>query len=245
VEREQRVASGRKRTADEELRGERVGQRARERGRDELAQLFRRDVLAGGIDRSEVRRRLAVADVEAADVEPVAPLPPAQPHGSARLQPPFEPRLVEPRGGDGRASVGDPRCQHLQTAAPPLRHGQNLTADRDLLFSAELRDPQLLDRLLVAERPVREQVADRREAESLQFLLDGRTDARERLDRPVQRVSTRKQPRPWPRTRFPARERNRHSASSNQKKPTVPGPACVPTTAPSVVTISISACGRS
>ena len=31
----------------------------------------------------------------------------------------------------------------------------------------------------------------------------------------------------------------RHSASSNQKNPTVPGPACVPTTAPSVVTSSI------
>ena len=34
------------------------------------------------------------------------------------------------------------------------------------------------------------------------------------------------------------------SSSSNQKRPTVPGPACVPTTAPSVVAISICACGR-
>ena len=35
------------------------------------------------------------------------------------------------------------------------------------------------------------------------------------------------------------------ASSVNQKKPTVPGPACVPTTAPSVVTISICAFGRS
>ena len=34
------------------------------------------------------------------------------------------------------------------------------------------------------------------------------------------------------------------SASSNQKKPTAPGPAWVPTTAPSIVSTSISACGR-
>jgi hypothetical protein len=34
------------------------------------------------------------------------------------------------------------------------------------------------------------------------------------------------------------------SASWNQKKPAAPGPACVPTTAPSVSTSSTSACGR-
>ena len=33
-------------------------------------------------------------------------------------------------------------------------------------------------------------------------------------------------------------------ASANQKKPTVPGPACAPITAPSDVSISICACGR-
>ena len=37
--------------------------------------------------------------------------------------------------------------------------------------------------------------------------------------------------------------RSRYGSSWNQKKPTAPGPACVPTTAPSVSTSSISACG--
>ena len=42
----------------------------------------------------------------------------------------------------------------------------------------------------------------------------------------------------------PTRDYDVRSSSWNQKKPTAPGPACVPTTAPSVSTSSISACGR-
>src|SRR5262249_62305527 len=93
----------------------------------------------------------------------------------------------------------------------------------------------------VADRRVLEQVAARGEAEPLELLLQRRPDARERLDGARERVSAREQSRPRPRRCFLASEPDGHSVSSNQKKPTVPGPACVPTTAPSAVTTSTSA----
>src|SRR5215468_6926009 len=226
-------------------RRQRVGDRTRERRGHELAHLLRRQLLAGGIDRRIVRSRLAVADIEAADVEAVAALSPAEPHRRPRLQLPLQPRLVEPRRGDGRAPVRDARREHLQAPAPPLRHGEHLAADRDLVVAPQLSDAELLHRQLVAERPVLEQVPDRREPEPLELPLQRRPDARERLDGARERVSAREQSRPRPRRRFLASEPDGHSVSSNQKKPTVPGPACVPTTAPSVVTTSMSACGRS
>ena len=75
-----------------------------------------------------------------------------------------------------------------------------------------------------------------------------RPDAGQNVHRSLERLSSREQGRARPIPGRFAGESNRqahcdgrHSRSSNQKKPTVPGPACVPTTAPSVVTSSISA----
>ena len=112
-----------------EVGRERVRQRSGQRGADELAQLLRRDVLTRGVDRSEVRGRLALADVEAAHVEPVAPLTTAQAHRRSRLELVFEPRLVEPGGGNGRGAVADARGQHLQSPSPPSRGRQHFTGD--------------------------------------------------------------------------------------------------------------------
>src|SRR3954451_23986005 len=224
---------------------QRIGESTWQRCSDELTQLLRRDLLARRVNGSEIRRRLAVADVEAADVEAVPPLPSAQTHLRPGLQLPLEPRLVEPGGGDGRAPVRDARRQHLEPPAAARRHGQPLAADGDLVLTAELGDPQLFDRLLVAERLVQQQVAHGGETETLELLPDRRPDARQRLDRAVEYLSARKETRPRPRIRLYAGEPNGHSTSSNQKKPPVPGPACVPSTAPSVVTTSISAFGRS
>src|SRR2546430_10703452 len=58
-----------------QLREQRIGERARQRGADELAELLRGDLLAGRIDRREIRSGFAVADVEAPHVEPVPTLP--------------------------------------------------------------------------------------------------------------------------------------------------------------------------
>src|SRR5262249_2148206 len=163
-----------------------------------------------------------------------------------RLQLPLEPGLVEPGGGDRRASVRDPRGQHLKPAAASLGERENLAADCDLVLPAELGDAQLLDRLLVAKGPMGEQIADRRETQPPQLFFHRRPNTGERLYRSRERFSAGKQGRPRPRVRLLAgKSDDGHSTSSNQKKPTVPGPAWVPTTAPSVVTTSISACGRS
>ena len=54
-----------------------IRKRPRQCRADQLAHLLRGDVLAGRIDRSEVGRRFALADVEAAHVEAVPSLPAA------------------------------------------------------------------------------------------------------------------------------------------------------------------------
>src|SRR5262249_54309585 len=105
-----------------------------------------RELFACGIDGRIVGRRVAVADIEAADVEAVTALPPAEPHRRPRLQLPLQPRLVEPRRGDGRAPVGNTRGQYLQASTAALRHGEHRAADRDLVVTAELGDTELLHR---------------------------------------------------------------------------------------------------
>ena len=83
-----------------EVGGQRVRQRSGERGADELAQLLRRDVLTRGIDGSEVRGRLALADVEAAHVEAVATLAPTGANAATpyAATPDYEPRPEPGRG---------------------------------------------------------------------------------------------------------------------------------------------------
>src|SRR5207244_2693364 len=124
--------------------------------------------------------------------------------------------------------------------------------DRRLLLDAEVGDPGLRQRPLVVAGPIADEIAERSQPEPLEPLLDRRADARQDVDGALQLLSALERARPRPRVRRSAREAHgqlycdcRHSLSSNQQKPTVPAPACVPTTAPSVVITSISACGRS
>src|SRR5437667_6376083 len=223
------------------------------RGADELTQLLRGDVLARGIDRREIGGRFAVPDVEAAHVEAVTSLAPAQAHRRSRLQLALEPRLVEPGGGNGRSPVADTRRQHLQPPSPASRRRQHFSGDRHLLVCPEVGHPHLGHGLLVAKRSVRQQIVHGLQPEPLEPLLDGRPDARKDVDGTLELLRSRERARPRPLARVRAAKAHRqhysdsrrHALSSNQKKPTVPGPACVPTTAPRVVTISTSACGRS
>src|SRR6266849_2581006 len=134
----------------------RVAESTGKRSADELAQLLGGDLLARGVDRSEVGGRLSVTDVEAAHVEAVAPLTPAQAYRSSRLQLALEPRLVEPGRVHGRRTVGDARRQHLQPPAPTDGRRQHFSRDRHLLIRPEVRHAYLRHGLLVPKRPVRE-----------------------------------------------------------------------------------------
>src|SRR5439155_9691954 len=119
----------------------------------------------------------------------------------------------------------------------------------------QLGDLLLVGRILIAERAIREEILDALEAELRELLLHHGPDAGQRVDRPRERLRPRKETRARPSVRrILAGKARRHAdaclqrthcGSSNQKNPTVPGPACVPTTAPSVVTSSICAYGRS
>ncbi len=87
VDDEERVALQRHRLAVAQLGRQRVGvvDDVPERVRDERPQPLRRDLLARGIDRREVFRRLALADVVRLDVEAVAARLAAQTDVCARL----------------------------------------------------------------------------------------------------------------------------------------------------------------
>src|SRR5262249_37172061 len=129
----------------------------------------------------------------------------------------------------------------------------DLSGDRDLVAAPELRDRHLPRRGLVSARPPEQQVTHRREPERPQLAGQPRPHRRERLDRQLQTFGPRQPPRSQ---ESPLLHRPQYGAgpgphpplplpSSNQKSPSVPGPACAPTTAPSPVTTSIAACGRS
>ena len=177
-----------------------------------------------------------------------------------------EPRLVEPRRADRPALVLDARRHDRAPAADPAGADvDDLAGDRHLVVAPELRDRDLVDRALVAARAMQQQVANGDDPERAQVLPERGADAGQRRDAElVEPLGGLEAPRPRPLVSGPHLRNPRAfgsrlppgpsigpgpdgvtASSSNQKKPTVPGPACVPTTAPSVVAISICACGRS
>ena len=238
--------------------GQRVGQvaRVRERRPDELAQLLRQ-LLARRIDGREVRGGGAAVQVVGADCEPVAVRRPRSRTCVPGASFSCEPRLVEP----GR---GDPPLPSLTCAvricSRPRPRRDDALAPRPR--SPPRRRPKLGDPphghgLLVAPRAVAEQVADALEPELRQPPLERRPDARERVERRLEllgpEAAARRRPASGGSTAGETRavlaagqrveyrqpdgrlaSRRRCESSWNQKKPTVPGPACVPTTAPSV-----------
>ncbi len=156
----------------------------RQRRLDELAELHRRDLLAGRIDGCEVRGRRAAVQVVGADGEAEAVLLAAKAHVRPGRQLVLQPRLVEPGRRDLPAAVGDLRGEDLEPPAPAAkRRLEHVALDQDLLVSEQVRDPLLGRGSLVAARAMVEQVADVLEAELREPLLQGRPDARERVDR--------------------------------------------------------------
>jgi hypothetical protein len=120
----------------------------------------------------------------------------------AGLQLFLQPRLVEPGCGDLTAAVRDLRREDLEpAAAAPQRRPHHVALDHDLVVAAEreqLADAPLRRRVLIAPRPVVEQVADALEAELREPLAERRPDAGERVERRVQSLgpeaATRRRP---------------------------------------------------
>ena len=190
---EERVALQWQPLARAQLRGQRIEvvDDVAERVRDEGADALRRYLLARGVDRREVRGRLALPHVVGLHVEAVATRLAAQAHVCPRPELLLEPRLVEPRRRDGGGAVRDPRRDDLQPPAPPGADVQHLPGDRNLLATAERRDRDLLNGRLVAVRPVLEEVADRVQAELRELALQGDAHARQRVELPVEPLGTR------------------------------------------------------
>ena len=156
----------------------------REHRLDELAELHGRDLLAGRIDRCEVRGRRAPVQVEGANRKAEAVRRSAEAYVRAGRQLVLEPRLVEPGRRDLAAAVGHLGGEDLEpSAASPERRAPHLALDQDLLVPEQIGDPLLRRRLLVAARAVVEQVAYTLEPELCETLLQGRPDAGERVDR--------------------------------------------------------------
>ena len=88
-----------------------------ERGRDELAQLRRRHLLARRVDGREVGGRRAAVQVVGLDREAEAVLLTPQAHVRAGRELVLQPRLVEPGGADLAGAVADLRGEDLQPPA--------------------------------------------------------------------------------------------------------------------------------
>jgi hypothetical protein len=119
-------------------RVEHVARVLRERRPGELPQPRRGHLLARRVHGREVRRRPRLAEVVRAHVEPVAAEPAWQPHRRPRAQLVREPRLVEPRGRDRAARVGDPgREDRPAPRRPAEAHVADDARDHDLLVAEE------------------------------------------------------------------------------------------------------------
>ena len=103
-----------------------------------------------------------------------------------RLELLFEPRLVEPRRGDGGRAVRDARRDDPEPAAAAGAHVQDLARDRNLLGASERGDRHLVDGGFVAVRPVLEQVADRPQTELVELPRECRADARQHVELAVE-----------------------------------------------------------
>src|SRR5437763_13065049 len=189
----QRIASRRQSLLLPERGRQRIAEVARERGQDELPELLRRHVLAGGIDRHELgvtRRRFVRADGERAASKRAD-----QPHARSLAKLLRDPRLVEPCHADLARAVGDGRLYERQ--APPrhaLRHATDGSLDRDLLdLPEETRDRTCAD---IAERRVLDEVANATETELGKPCADRLADARQRVELPVEigRTAARRRP---------------------------------------------------
>ena len=166
VQRGERVGPQRKPLASAQLRRQRLSGVADEAEhlRAQLAELLLRDVLARGIDRREVGGLDLALEVVRGHGEAELVRPPAEPDPGPGREPRLEPRLVEPGRVDVGGLVRDARRQDLEAPAPAARRRPHDDLDRGLLLAEEVADPLRRNRLLVAPRPLPEQVPDALEA---------------------------------------------------------------------------------
>ena len=211
VERDHGVAAQRQALVLAERGRERVRERVdvRERRLDEPSQPLRGHVLRGRVDRRVVGRGAGVADVvglhrEAAAARERA----AQAHLRPGRQAVGDPGLVEPDRVDLATVVTDADVLDGQAPRrPPARGAHHGAGDRDLLLAEQVADRALRRRLLVAVRPVQQQVADRAQAEAREAPRERLSDPGQRLRRPARagpaaaRSSSAATPRAGPRSR--------------------------------------------
>ena len=181
----------------------------------ERPQPLRRHLLAGRVDRREVCCRGDAVQVVGAHLEAVALEVATEAHMRPGLQLRLQPGLVEPHRDDLAALVTDPSVDDRQVSPrSPHRDRPHLARDRRLLPREQVCDRPLRDRLLVAVRPVLEQVADPAQPELRELLLQRRPDAGERGHRPLRALGSRSPRQPGPaRGRVLSGEASGHLAS--------------------------------
>ena len=219
VQRRERVGAQRKASPLLERRRDEVREVAcmRERLADEVAELLDRHLLARRVDGSEVRGRRSAVQVVRANRELVATKLAAQANVSARLQLLREPDLVEPDSRHLATAVGYAGLDDGEAPAwTANRCADDLARDRDFLLPGEqVGDGHLGRRRLVAEGPVRQEVADREQAELGELLRQRRADARQRLHAPLEPLRSRKAARTGPRGRLAWARRTRSEEVSS------------------------------
>jgi hypothetical protein len=160
------------------------------------AQGLLREIGGRRVDGREVRGLRSIADVVRGDLEAVPVALASQPQSRAGGELRLEPRLVEPGGADLAGLVGDMGGEDVETTATAARHPPHRDLQHGLVLAEEARDRPLLRRRLVAPRPVGEDVADRRDAQSAELPSDRRSHPGQRVDVPLERLGPRHRARP-------------------------------------------------
>ncbi len=148
MERVQRVGTARQPFPLFQRRRERVGlvRNELEGAVGKGAESWRRDLLAGRVDRRQVGGGGRTVQVVRLDVERVPAELAAEAHTRPGLELVLQPVLVEPDGRDCAAVVRDGRRQDRQPAArAPQRDAADLTDDHRLLLAEEVDDAALSD----------------------------------------------------------------------------------------------------
>ena len=115
------------------------------------------------IDGREVRGLRSLADVVGGHLEPETVRLPAQAQAGPGRQLGLEPRLVEPRRADLPGLVRDVGGQDVEPPTPTTRDATDDDLEHRLVVAEQRCHGALLGRRLVAPRPMRQQVADRRD----------------------------------------------------------------------------------
>ena len=249
VDGQDRVGPGRQSVARQEAGRQRVGQPAHHRGHvvHEAAEQFGGDLLAGGIHRHDALgvdplSVLLAEDLVTLHHERLAAA--LRPEGAAEAEPhPLvqdldEVALVEPHGLHGSGVVAHEHADDVDAAAGSAvgRHADHLTADGGLLPDLELADALAVTEVLVPAREVLDEVAHGREAEAGEPARHRRRHVFELRERTGERSGVEgeagdRRPFVVP-TTAEAKRRRLPDHSTIIANAAVPGPMCVPTTAP-------------